>query len=187
MMITMMCRIVRVAVVCAVVGANDASAFAGEADGAVPSPSADVAPHSQVQPPAALAGFLDTVARQSPQFHRYDYRAHNASPGRGAGGFSVDIVLAGNKLDARGFYPPADATAFLLAVDKAAADAGARWRALYNDAQVGDAIARRAKRGSVTFVGQPRLGKIDLLNYHGPAPLKLHIHLDVALDVSDKR
>jgi len=44
-----------------------------------------------------------------------------------------------------------------------------------------------ARRGSVRFVGQPRLGKIDLLNYHGPAPLKLHIHLDVAPDVTGKR
>ena len=30
-------------------------------------------------------------------------------------------------------------------------------------------------------MGQPRLGKTDMLNYHGPAPLKLHIHLDVSL------
>jgi len=150
-------------------------------DGSVPAPPAEPAA------PPALRAFLDDVARASPGLHLYDYREHVRRGGGGAAGFSVDVRLVDSKLDGRGFYAPADAIAFLLAVDRAAAEAGARWRALYNDADVAAAIKRRARRGSVRFVGQPRLGKIDLLNYHGPAPLKLHIHLDVAFDVTDKR
>ena len=176
-------RLVRIAMVLAVAAAGATPALAVEANNAALSPPARVAPAPEVPTPPALRGFLDAVAQQSPLFQRCDYREH----ARGAAGFSVDILLVGGKLDARGFYAASDATAFLLAVDKVAADAGAGWRALYNDAQVGAAIARRAKHGFVEFVGQPRLGRIELLNYHGPAPLKLHIHLDVALGVTGKR
>jgi hypothetical protein len=149
-------------------------------DASAPAKQAETAPAETAEGAApALRGFMDRVAHQSPAFHRDNYRDHNGTRS-GPAGFSVDVRLTGHKRDERGFYPPADAVAFLLAVDRTAATTGARWRALYNDAEVAGAVAKRARRGSVQFMGQTQVGKTDMLNYHGPDPLKLHIHLDVS-------
>jgi hypothetical protein len=172
--------LVRATAVVACLAGGASPALAAEADAGAPADGREAGGAAKPGLPPALSGFLDTVARATPAFQRDDYREHGGGSA-GPPGFSVDIRLAASKLDPRGFYAPADVLAFLLAVDRAAGDAGARWRALYNDADVAAAVKRRARHGFVQFVGQPRLGQIDLLNYHGPAPLKLHIHLDVTL------
>ncbi|WP_231949654.1 peptidoglycan-binding protein [Alloactinosynnema sp. L-07] len=92
-------------------------------------------------------------------------------------GYSVDLFLP-PPLDGRGFYRPAEAITLLLAVNAAAADVGVRWRALYNDYSVAEAINRHTGVRNVVFMGQPRTGARPNLNWHGP--LVLHVHLDIA-------
>ena len=148
------------------------------------------APGARDEGPAELRGFMDLVAAEWPRFHGDNYRFH---PGVAsvAAGFCVDIRLK-SKLDARQFYAPADAIAFLLAVDRVAARTGAHWRVLYDDYEnVGQIVERRAKRGALYVVARanppfikPKVDEPigDLLDYHGPGALKLHMHLQVSLD-----
>ena len=58
-------------------------------------------------------------------------------------GFSLDMYINGH--DSRGFFPPAEAIAFLRAVHQASRDVGAEWRVLYNDFGVADAINRQTE------------------------------------------
>ncbi|HXU06701.1 MAG TPA: hypothetical protein VN903_37350 [Polyangia bacterium] len=164
-------------------GTADAAAAAD----AAPAPAAE-SPETRAE--AQLRGFMDLVAAEWPRFRRDNFRFHPAFADIPAG-FCVDIRLK-SKLDDRQFYKPADAIAFLLAVDRVAARTGAHWRVLYDDwTNVGEIVRRRAKRGSfyaVARMNPPFLKHavdeplVELMDYHGPGELKLHMHLDVSLD-----
>jgi hypothetical protein len=130
-----------------------------------------------------LRGFTDLVAERFPGFTLTNYAGHGGGKFKGAG-FSADIRLPGSKVDERGFYASEDVIKFLLVVDQVAAKNGAQWRVLYNDYDVAKGVSEQAKRGYVQFMGQPFLGQKEFLNYHGPAPLKLHLHIDVAITAS---
>lgn len=109
-----------------------------------------------------------------------NYRGH----GGGAflnRGYSLDIFLPGR--DARGFYRREDALRLLRAINAAARSVGAQWRAIYNDHAVAAAINKELRRRHVIFVGGVRRDKakrVTGLNWHGPDPLILHFHLDIA-------
>jgi hypothetical protein len=135
----------------------------------------DLVAGSDRAPIAPLAvAFVEALRRRTQLRHAVStYRGH------GGGGFldrghSLDLFLGG--VDTRGFYPPDRAVEFLHAVHDAAREAGAEWRAIYNDFTVADAVNRALGRRHVIFVGKPTRGG---LNWHGPAPLILHFHLDL--------
>ncbi|AKU99519.1 hypothetical protein AKJ09_06183 [Labilithrix luteola] len=95
-------------------------------------------------------------------------------------GYSLDLELRGR--DDRGFYPRQSAIDFLRAVNEAAAALQAQWRIIYNDFAVANAINTETGRANVIFVGDPTRSKtqqVTGLNWHGPAPLILHFHLDL--------
>jgi hypothetical protein len=95
-------------------------------------------------------------------------------------GFSLDLYIKG--LDDRGFYPKDEAIRFLQKLHEAATAVSAQWRVIYNDFSVADAVNRALGREHVIFVGTARKagGQVTGLNWHGPAPLILHFHLDLA-------
>jgi hypothetical protein len=168
------------AVVFRVIALLAAADARGAGTAAAPAPAVAESSPTRADGPAQLRGFMDLVAAESPPFYRDDYRFHPARADAEAG-FCVDIRLK-SKLDARRYYAPADAIAFLLAVDRVAARTGARWRILYDDQKnVGEVVARRAKRGSLYVVARS-IAKLDLFDFHGPGEMKLHMHLDVSLD-----
>jgi hypothetical protein len=111
------------------------------------------------------------------------YTAANYSP-HGLGswkekGFSVDLRLPAARLDSRGFYDRSAAISFLLNLSKAASSLGAHWRVLYNDFSVAQAVNAATGSRNVVFTGN-----VDAkggLNWHGPAPLILHFHLDLEI------
>lgn len=96
-------------------------------------------------------------------------------------GYSVDLFIPGR--DERGFYRQTDAIALIRAVDGAAKAIGADWRIIYNDFAVASAINKAFGRRHVIFVGEPQPNKQGAmtLNWHGPDPLILHFHLDLAV------
>ena len=108
---------------------------------------------------------------------------HGGGKFKGAG-FSADVYLTKSSVNENGFYDTSEVVAFLLVLDRLAADNGVEWRALYNDKEVASALSGRTKHGFATFMGQASLGKADMLNYHGPAPLKLHLHIDFSVRMS---
>jgi hypothetical protein len=86
--------------------------------------------------------------------------------------YSVDVFLTVSE-DADGFYKRPETERFLDDVNATALDSGGpygafQWHAVYNDAQIADTI--NAKYGA---------GRMHRLPHHGPAPDKLHIHLDL--------
>jgi hypothetical protein len=109
-----------------------------------------------------------------------NYRGH----GGGAflnRGFSLDLFLEGR--DDRGFYPRQSSIALLRAIHASARGVGAEWRAIYNDFDVADAINRETSGNHVIFVGAAARGagkRVTGINWHGPDPLILHVHLDLA-------
>jgi hypothetical protein len=109
-----------------------------------------------------------------------NYRGH----GGGAfldRGYSLDLFLPGR--DARGFYRPEDAIRLARAIAAAARVVGANWRVIYNDFAVAQAVNREFRRSHVIFVGgvrRDRAKRVAGLNWHGPDPLILHFHLDLA-------
>lgn len=107
------------------------------------------------------------------------YRGHGGGSFRDRG-YSLDLFVPGR--DGRGFYQQKDAVDLLRAINTAANAVGVRWRVIYNDFAVADAINRELGRRHVIFVGQPRVanGQVMGLNWHGPDPLILHFHLDLA-------
>jgi hypothetical protein len=146
-----------------------------------------------------VVGFLRELQALYPTFNVGNYAGHGSwefvakNPG-GKGshsmGFSVDLTLTGKAAaqDERGFYQHAEAVDFLLKLDQAAQKAKAEWRALYNDFGVAEEVNRRLNMGRVGYIGN--LDKAGRLNWHGPHPLKLHFHLDIAPTVTlspDKR
>jgi LAS superfamily LD-carboxypeptidase LdcB len=107
-------------------------------------------------------------------------------PGHGGGkfnnrGYSLDLWL--KNVDDRGFYVYKDAINLLRAVDQASNTVQTEWRMIYNDFSVADAINRETGKKHVIFVGKVRRGnnrRVTGLNWHGPDPLILHFHLDLA-------
>lgn len=108
------------------------------------------------------------------------YRGHGGGSFNDRG-YSLDLFLTGR--DARGFYQREDALRLLRAVNEAARAMPAKWRIIYNDFAVADAMNRETGKRNVIFVGTTRKDKSNRvagLNWHGPDPLILHFHLDLA-------
>jgi len=117
-----------------------------------------------------------------PSFRAENYPGHGGGkvdePRHFAGkGFSADIYIDAPR-DQRGFWQPRAAVAFLVQLDATAKAFGARWRVLYNDFRVAQAINEASGAHNVVFMGQSGGGKI---NWHGPDPLILHFHLDIEI------
>lgn len=120
---------------------------------------------------------------------RYRGFTANTYPRHGLGvflrrGYSIDFYLDSSN-DDRGFYPRATAEAFLRQIHETARAVNVEWRVLYNDFSVADAINRATGVRHVFFIGSPftvQRGGTKYgtnLNWHGPAPLILHFHLDL--------
>jgi len=112
-----------------------------------------------------VADFLDRLRTRNTTFVGGTYPKHDW------GEFSVDIFLNVGE-DAQGFYELDPAEKFLDDVNDTANDDGPfgkfAWRAVYNDDRM---IARIGPK-----YGARRITKAP---HHGPAPDKLHIHLDL--------
>lgn len=128
--------------------------------------------------------FVQELKKRYPGCSATTYRNH----GGGAflrRGYSLDLYINSER-DNRGFYLPSAAEAFLRQVHEAARAVNVEWRVLYNDFAVADAINRATGVRHVVFVGQPRTAQRNGkkygtgLNWHGPHPLILHFHLDIA-------
>jgi hypothetical protein len=140
--------------------------------------------HSDVAPvaPLTIRFVQELKKRYTKSFSAQNYRGHGGGPFLNRG-FSLDLYISGT--DSRGFYPASEAIAFMRAVHQAAAAAGAEWRVLYNDFSVADVINRETKAQHILFMGVARYKdaaktKVAGLNWHGPHPLILHFHIDLA-------
>ncbi|HEY2853198.1 MAG TPA: DUF4157 domain-containing protein [Gemmatimonadaceae bacterium] len=123
-----------------------------------------------------VATFLTQLAADPtcPPFKASTYGPHGLGVW-GRRGFSVDLHLEA-PLDQRGFWRVSTAIQFLVALDAAAKALGARWRVLYNDFRVADAINSATGTRNVGFVADSAAPD---LNWHGP--LVLHMHLDLEI------
>lgn len=139
--------------------------------------------HSDIAPVAPVVGrFAEELKRRYPSMRAENYRGHGGGSFDGRG-YSLDLYIDESPRDDRGFWRVEDAVRFLREVHAAAAAVGCDWRVIYNDATVADAINRATGRRNVIFVGNPvrnRAGQVVGLNWHGPHPLILHFHLDLA-------
>jgi LAS superfamily LD-carboxypeptidase LdcB/peptidoglycan hydrolase-like protein with peptidoglycan-binding domain len=137
--------------------------------------------HSAKAPVAPLlVQFIEELRRRSRGVTASTYRGHGGGAFRDRG-YSVDLWLSGR--DSRGFYPPVVATELLRTVHEVARSLGVEWRVLYNDFSVADTINRETGKRNVVFMGTIRREKtkgVTGLNWHGPDPLILHFHLDLA-------
>ena len=158
-------------------------------------PTYDPPPASRVDIPgtAGMAGvapelgdFLTRLAAdlkgdpKVPSFRAENRAGHGggkvSEPRHFAGkGFSVDIYITA-PTDQRGFWQPGAAVAFLLQLDATARAFGARWRVLYDDFRVAQAVNEATGVRNVEYMATSGGGK---LNWHGPDPLILHFHLDL--------
>jgi hypothetical protein len=133
---------------------------------------------SDKEPVAPLViAFTQKLLQIHPQARADTYQNHGGGAFNGRG-FSIDLWLDHSPKDARGFYRPEDAVALLRAVHQAARAVGAEWRVLYNDYAVARVINQETGARRVAFIGNTRPG--GGLNWHGPHPLILHFHLDLA-------
>jgi hypothetical protein len=128
-----------------------------------------------------VASFMQKLLPLSPQVRADTYPNHGGGAFKGRG-FSIDLWLDRSPKDARGFWQPDHALALLRAVHQAARAVGAEWRVLYNDYSVARVINQETRARRVAFVGNIRPN--GSLNWHGPAPLLLHFHLDLAPSTS---
>ena len=104
---------------------------------------------------------------------------HHGSLGFVDRGRSLDLNL-GHKEES-GFFPPAEAIRFALAIDSAARQLGVEWRVLYDDASVDRAVNDYLGVARMSETANVRRGKNDEvldINWHGP--LVTHFHLDLA-------
>jgi hypothetical protein len=133
---------------------------------------------SDKAPVAPLVVAFVKKLRQIYRDARADTYANHGGGAFAGRGFSIDLWLDNSPRDARGFWRPEDAVALLRAVHQAAHAVGAEWRVLYNDYSVARIINRETGARRVGFVAGafPNGG----LNWHGPHPLILHFHLDLA-------
>ncbi|MDQ6648315.1 MAG: hypothetical protein M3Y93_14005, partial [Pseudomonadota bacterium] len=109
-------------------------------------------------------------------FKAGNYRGHGGGSWAGKG-FSADLTLS-TPLDQRGFWQHSAAVDFLLQIDATAKAMGARWRVLYNDFRVAEEVNATTGTRNVEFMGGSSATSI---NWHGPAPLILHFHLDLEI------
>jgi peptidoglycan hydrolase-like protein with peptidoglycan-binding domain len=129
--------------------------------------------------PTVIRFVQELRRRYVDRLHVSTYRGH----GGGAfldRGYSIDLFLNGS--DSRRFYPPETSIRFLRAVTEAAGATDSGWRIIYNDFSVADAINRETGRRHVIFVGSATFDRnrnVTGLNWHGPEPLILHLHLDL--------
>ena len=121
--------------------------------------------------------FMQKLRELYPQVRADTYGNHGGGAFTGRG-FSIDLWLDHSPKDARGFWRPDEAVALLRAVHQAARAVGAEWRALYNDYSVARIINQETRARRVGFIGGAFPG--GGLNWHGPHPLILHFHLDLA-------
>jgi transposase-like protein len=134
--------------------------------------------YSDKYPVAPLvAAFMQKLIQLYPQVRADTYVNHGGGAFTGRG-FSIDLWLDRSPKDARGFYQPRDAVGLLRAIHQAARTVGAEWRVLYNDYSVARIINQETGARRVGFVGGAFPG--GGLNWHGPHPLILHFHLDLA-------
>jgi hypothetical protein len=149
--------------------------------GAVSLVSTDLVEDSKTAPVAPLVvGFMKELRQRYKSYMRAaNYRGHGGGKFYNRG-FSLDLYIKG--LDDRGFYPKDEAIRFLQELHEAATAVNAQWRIIYNDFSVADVVNRALGREHVIFVGTTRRtgGRVIGLNWHGPAPLILHFHLDLA-------
>jgi len=125
-----------------------------------------------------MADFL-TALKSDPKtapFKAGNYAGHGGGSWAGKG-FSVDLTLS-SPLDQRGFWQHSAAVAFLTQIDATAKAQGARWRVLYNDFRVAEEVNAATGTRNVEFIGD---SSATSLNWHGPAPLILHFHLDLEI------
>ncbi len=137
--------------------------------------SSDRAPVAPV-----VGGFVEELHRRYPGMTADNYSGHGGGAFSGRG-HSLDLRIKGR--DSRGFYRPDDAVDFLRAVHEAAGAVNTQWRVIYNDSSVADTINRTTRQRNVIFIGTVRRDKskrVKGLNWHGPDPLILHFHLDLA-------
>ncbi len=137
--------------------------------------SSDKAPVAPV-----VGSFAEELKRRYPGMRAENYRGHGGGSFADRG-YSLDLYIKGK--DERGFFPADDALAFLRAVHEAAGAVNAQWRVIYNDFTVADAMNRATGQRNVIFVGtvfRDRNRAINGINWHGPDPLILHFHLDLA-------
>jgi hypothetical protein len=137
-------------------------------------------------PPVApeLAGFTKQLmsalkrADSNFAFSPSNYPGHGGGAWAGKG-YSVDLTLTGKsyRLDERGFYEHRAAVAFLKTLADVAKNSGVTWwRVLYDDFAVAEEVNRYTGFRNVTNTANVAHG----LNWHGPDPMKLHFHLDIA-------
>ena len=124
-----------------------------------------------------VAAFMQKLIQLYPQVRADTYVNHGGGAFTGRG-FSIDLWLDRSPKDTRGFYQPRDAVGLLRAIHQAARAVGAEWRVLYNDYSVARVINQETGARRVGFVGGAFPG--GGLNWHGPHPLILHFHLDLA-------
>jgi len=113
-----------------------------------------------------------------------NYRGHGGGSFLNRG-YSLDLFL--KDLDDRRFYPHEEALKFMRAVQEAARAIQAEWRVIYNDFYVAETINRETGKEHIIFVGKAMKDKnkrVSGLNWHGPDPLILHFHLDLAPQTS---
>ena len=125
-----------------------------------------------------MADFL-TALKNDPKtasFKAGNYRGHGGGSWAGKG-FSADLTLS-TPLDQRGFWQHRAAVDFLMQIDATAKAMGARWRVLYNDFRVAEEVNAATGTRNVEFMGTSSATSI---NWHGPAPLILHFHLDLEI------
>lgn len=140
--------------------------------------STQLVEHSDKYPVAPLVvAFMQKLRELYPQVRADTYRDHGGGAFTGRG-FSIDLWLDHSPKDARGFWRPDNAIALLRSVHQAARAVGAEWRVLYNDYSVARVLNPETGARRVGFVGGAFPG--GGLNWHGPHPLILHFHLDIA-------
>lgn len=123
-----------------------------------------------------MADFLTTLKNdpKTVPFKAGNRRGHGGGSWAGKG-FSADLTLS-TPLDQRGFWQHGAAVDFLMQIDATAKAMGARWRVLYNDFRVAEEVNAATGTRNVEFMGASSATSI---NWHGPAPLILHFHLDI--------
>ncbi|MEU5261560.1 hypothetical protein [Amycolatopsis sp. NPDC021455] len=104
-----------------------------------------------------------------------NYRGHGLGPWKDRGR-SIDLTLPDT--EPGGFFRPADAIEFALAIDATAQAMGIEWRALYNDASVAHAVNQRLGVQRIVEVANVFAGPPRNINWHGP--LITHFHVDLA-------
>ena len=96
------------------------------------------------------------------------------------GKYSFDVDLGGLiKVNADGFYEREPLIDFFLAVDRASAETGIAWIALYNDFDVAKTVNEKLGKRRIGFSGMGSTKDDPGSIHHGPAPYLLHIHFNI--------